>query len=98
MPTAWNGEANEFWSAIAKVRAGTDVEGDNAVLVGVIQLVLQAALLRELVEHYAAEVRCRDCGNPVEFERRVYVVPTCYACLPPPPPLPVLTELPGGKR
>ena len=29
------------------------------------------------------------CGRPVETARRCYAIPTCYACLPPPPPLPV---------
>jgi hypothetical protein len=33
---------------------------------------------------------CVQCGREVERARRVYVHPTCYACLPPPPPLEVL--------
>jgi hypothetical protein len=41
---------------------------------------------------------CRTCGRPVEVERRVYAVPTCYACLPPPPPIPVLRTTNGGVR
>lgn len=32
---------------------------------------------------------CRTCGRPVEEPRRIYVIPTCYACLPPPEPLPI---------
>jgi hypothetical protein len=32
---------------------------------------------------------CRTCGRPVEESRRVYAIPTCYACLPPPEPLPI---------
>lgn len=32
---------------------------------------------------------CRSCGREVEPARRCYAVPTCFACLPPPPPLPV---------
>lgn len=33
---------------------------------------------------------CVDCGKPVEERRECYVIPTCYACLPPPPPLPIV--------
>jgi len=33
-------------------------------------------------------VRCRQCGKPVEKLRECYAIPVCYACLPPPPPLP----------
>jgi hypothetical protein len=32
---------------------------------------------------------CVKCGKPVERERECYVSPTCYACLPPPEPLPI---------
>lgn len=32
---------------------------------------------------------CRTCGRPVEEPRRIYAIPTCYACLPPPEPLPI---------
>ena len=32
---------------------------------------------------------CRRCGGPVEEARLCYAQPTCYACLPPPEPLPV---------
>jgi hypothetical protein len=38
--------------------------------------------------HYAP-ANCAQCGKPVEEERRCYAIPTCYACLPPPEPLPV---------
>jgi DNA-binding transcriptional ArsR family regulator len=34
-------------------------------------------------------VRCVRCDWPVEHARRVYAVPTCYKCLPPPPALPI---------
>lgn len=39
---------------------------------------------------------CRTCGRPVEPLRRVYAMPTCYACLPPPtlPPF----NLPRSQR
>ena len=30
------------------------------------------------------------CGKVVEPERYCYAIPTCYACLPPPPPIPVV--------
>lgn len=34
-------------------------------------------------------IDCVQCGKPVEEERRCYAIPTCFACLPPPEPLPV---------
>lgn len=33
-------------------------------------------------------VLCVECGKPVEHARECYAKPTCYACLPPPEPLP----------
>jgi hypothetical protein len=33
------------------------------------------------------ELPCAWCGKPVEPSRLCYVIPTCYGCLPPPPPL-----------
>lgn len=32
---------------------------------------------------------CCECGQSVEEARRVYGWPICYACLPPPEPLPI---------
>ena len=32
---------------------------------------------------------CKQCGGEVEDARLDYATPTCYACLPPPLPLPV---------
>lgn len=32
---------------------------------------------------------CERCSRPIEEARRCYVHPVCYACLPPPEPLPV---------
>ncbi len=37
-------------------------------------------------------IYCAQCKGIVEPERWAYAIPTCYACLPPPPPLPVLQE------
>ena len=35
-------------------------------------------------------IMCRQCGErEVEEARRCYATPVCYACLPPPKPLPV---------
>lgn len=34
-------------------------------------------------------VTCRQCGAAVEPSRECYATPMCYACLPPPPPIPV---------
>ncbi|HVE12152.1 MAG TPA: helix-turn-helix transcriptional regulator [Elusimicrobiota bacterium] len=33
--------------------------------------------------------RCNGCGGVVEEARKVYAIPVCYKCLPPPPPIPV---------
>lgn len=33
---------------------------------------------------------CVRCAMPVEEARRCYVIPTCYECLPPPKPLPII--------
>lgn len=38
---------------------------------------------------YPAVVPCVTCSKPVEENRKCYAHPTCYACLPPPAPLPV---------
>lgn len=40
---------------------------------------------------------CVECGKPVEDDRRVYGWPTCYACLPPPAPLPICSPKPKEK-
>ena len=48
---------------------------------------LPAARLALLVD--LARTLCRKCGRTVEPERECYAIPTCFACLPPPPPLPV---------
>ena len=48
---------------------------------------LPAARLALLVD--LARTICRKCGRTVEPERECYAIPTCFACLPPPPPLPV---------
>lgn len=34
-------------------------------------------------------IPCRQCGASVEPEREHYATPMCFACLPPPKPLPV---------
>jgi hypothetical protein len=52
---------------------------------------------RDRERHYGAErycdappfVACVSCGGRVPHPRLVYARPTCYACLPPPEPLPV---------
>jgi hypothetical protein len=41
--------------------------------------------------------RCLQCGARTEPERWCYAIPTCFACLPPPPPIPVL-EVSGSWR
>jgi hypothetical protein len=34
-------------------------------------------------------LRCKQCGGVAEEARRCYATPVCFACLPPPAPLPV---------
>lgn len=41
---------------------------------------------------------CVRRDGPVESKRWVYALPTCYACLPPPPPIPLLTDADFPKR
>lgn len=50
---------------------------------------LSAARLAHLVD--LARTVCRRCGAIVEPERECYAIPTCFACLPPPPRMPVHT-------
>jgi len=45
----------------------------------------------ELAALKGKEISCVQCGKPVEKERHCYALPTCYACLPPPPPLPIVS-------
>lgn len=41
---------------------------------------------------------CKQCGkHEVEDERVCYATPVCYACLPPPSPLPVYRQIPVLK-
>jgi hypothetical protein len=35
---------------------------------------------------------CKQCGHPVEKDRETWATPVCFACLPPPPPLPIHME------
>lgn len=57
---------------------------------------VEADLIAALEGYYgAAPIICRQCGKrEVEEARRHYATPVCYACLPPPEPLPVTG---GGK-
>ena len=71
---------------------------------------MSAAKLRRLIEledrfdlasppkEWAADRVCVQCGNSVEEARRCYAHPTCFACLPPPAPLPVSDNLHYDKR
>jgi len=56
-----------------------------------------AKLRRENASLRRQVVPCVQCNRPVEFQRRIYVTPTCYACLPPPPPLGALNLIPPVK-
>ncbi len=33
--------------------------------------------------------KCSTCDGPVERTRWSFALPTCYACIPPPPPIPI---------
>lgn len=37
----------------------------------------------------APRLLCKQCGGLAEEVRRCYATPVCFACLPPPKPLPV---------
>ena len=53
---------------------------------------IRAALDELLAAREAAAapaVLCKQCGKTVEKTREVYATPVCFACLPPPKPLPV---------
>lgn len=59
------------------------------------EMATQAATELDRYRRFAP--RCHQCGKGVEPERFVYAVPTCFACLPPPEPIPVVTiEQAGG--
>jgi uncharacterized protein YeaO (DUF488 family) len=56
---------------------------------------LLADILGKLGAHVQGElpnqiVPCASCRRPVEPARHCYAIPTCYACLPPPEPLPIV--------
>jgi hypothetical protein len=40
-------------------------------------------------------VLCTQCRQPVEYARECYFTPMCYACLPPPEPLPIAVVRPA---
>lgn len=41
--------------------------------------------LRKLLD--TPGMSCQTCRGPVEPERKCFAVPTCFKCLPPPPPM-----------
>lgn len=50
------------------------------------QLKIELAQLRRTLQIMASRpgpCPCIKCGHEVEPDRRAYVLPTCYACLPP---------------
>jgi hypothetical protein len=53
-----------------------------------------AARLAAVLAERALPIPCVYCDKPVEENRRCYAIPTCYACLPPPPPV---VEMPGAR-
>lgn len=50
----------------------------------------RAAAFESVNDALSRPVACRQCSKPVEDGRRYYAVPTCHACLPPPPQLPTI--------
>ena len=88
--------------AIDRLRAALDrwetakANGVGAVAAGQTAAVLIAPALAEaeelrarVAELEARWLSCRQCGKPTEPARHCYATPVCFACLPPPPPLPV---------
>ena len=45
-----------------------------------------------------SRILCVQCGRVVELRRRVYVIPTCYRCLPPPEPLETFEFPQAGEK
>jgi hypothetical protein len=73
------------WAQASRLAA----EGDamrNTALLALAEETDPAAALRAIL---AVPRACRTCGRVVEPARQCYAIPTCYACLPPPPPLQV---------
>jgi hypothetical protein len=64
-------------------------EGDAMRNIAVDALARMSPAVPALHATLAVPRACRSCGKPVEPLRQCYAVPTCYACLPPPPPLDV---------
>jgi hypothetical protein len=62
-------------------------EGDAMRNIAVLALAEEADPTASLRAILAVPRACRACGCVVEPARQCYAVPTCYACLPPPPPL-----------
>ena len=43
-----------------------------------------------MIEKDLLPMLCVQCSMPVEDDRRCYAHPTCHACLPPAPQLPIV--------
>lgn len=60
---------------------------------------LVASLLRRMRPAPARNpVTCVQCGRAVEEVRECYAIPTCYACLPPPEPLALISARQAEPR
>ena len=66
-PQAWDGTAAEFMTALERVRAGTDTEGDNAVLAEVLAFATSALGMRGHIESIAQGF----AKHTIELEARI---------------------------
>jgi hypothetical protein len=77
--------------AEARLKAEFDTDlGENATPATMLALVSFLENLRDEIKDAMPRANCASCGKQVERARECYAVPTCYACLPPPPPLKVI--------
>lgn len=67
-PQAWNGTAGDFMTALERVRAGTDTEGDNAVLAEVLAFATNALGMREHIDSVAQAFEKHAAGLETRTE------------------------------
>lgn len=98
-----------FTSAERWLRVASEARAAIGVPDSAIRLATEGDAMRDLAAYavegarggYLAALRailavpraCRSCGGTVEPARQCYAIPTCYACLPPPPALETIEVL-----
>ncbi len=84
-------ETDAEWKKLADdvLSRGLDDESELGRLALATSVLLMSynEVVNELDDYIKWFPQCRMCGKQVEKQRICYAVPTCYACLPPPPPL-----------